>query len=367
MNMKPYQPDKLPLEKLDWRPFIRYIGPANAAIARYDGMLAAVLNPDLLLSPLMVQEAVLSSQIEGTQATVEEVMAFEGAGQSPKEESKRNDIQEIINYRIAMRTAIDEMDKKPVNLNLLHRMHSILLNSVRGRDKARGEFRKTQNYIGKPGTPIEQAKFIPPDPLTVMEHMSNLEKYIHYNEQDALVQVAIIHAQFEMIHPYVDGNGRLGRIIIPLILYGKLVLSSPMFYLSAYLEAYREEYYERLNAISREGDWAGWITFSLKAIIEQAKVNTEKVKSILDLYEVKKSRVSDLTSSKYAIQTVDTLFKMPSFTAPRFIAESKIPKKTAMRILQVLEENKVIEIIVPAVGRTPAWYRFRKLLEIIRI
>jgi Fic family protein len=269
--MRPYQPEKLPLKNLDWAAFVRYIGPANRAIARYDGMLQAVLNPELLLSPLMVQEAVMSSQIEGTQATLEEVMAFEGAGQSPKEESKRNDIQEIINYRSAMRAAIDEMNKRPVNLNLLHKMHYILLDSVRGRDKARGEFRKTQNYIGKPGTPIEQAKFIPPDPLTVMEHMSNLEKYVHYEEQDALVQLAVIHAQFELIHPYVDGNGRLGRIIIPLILYGKKVLSSPMFYLSAYLETHREEYYERLNAISRERDWTGWITFFLKAVIEQAK------------------------------------------------------------------------------------------------
>ena len=360
--MKPYQPDKLPLAKLDWRPFIRYIGPANAAIARYDGMLQAILNPDLLLSPLMVQEAVLSSKIEGTQATLEEVMAFEGAGQSPKEESKRNDIQEIINYRTAMRIAIEEIDKKPVSINLLHKMHYVLLDSVRGRDKARGEFRKIQNYIGKQGTPIEQAKFIPPDPLTVMEHMSNLEKYVHYKEQDTLVQMAIVHAQFEMVHPYVDGNGRLGRIIIPLVLYGKQVLSSPMFYLSAYLESHREEYYERLNAISRKGDWTGWVTFFLKATIEQARINTEKVKSILDLYEVKKRR-----GSEYAIQTVDTLFKVPSFTPTRFIAESKIPKKTAMRILQVLEKNEVIEILIPAVGRTPGWYRFSKLLKIIRV
>ncbi len=365
--MKPYQPDRLPLETLDWRPFIRYIGPANAAIARYDGMLQAVLNPDLLLSPLMVQEAVMSSQIEGTQATLEEVMAFEGAGQSPKEESKRQDIQEIINYRTAMRTAIDEINTRPVNLNLLHQMHFTLLDSVRGRDKTRGEFRRTLNWIGKPGTPIEQAGFIPPDPMTVPEHMSNLEKYVHYEEEDALVQMAIVHAQFELIHPYVDGNGRLGRILIPLVLYGKRVLSSPMFYLSAYLEAHREEYYERLGAISREGDWTGWITFFLKAVIEQAKANTDKVRSILDLYEAKKKRVSELTHSKYAIQTVDTLFKMPSFATTHFIKASGIPKNTAARILQILEQNKVIDNVSDAKGNIPAVYAFRKLLKIVRI
>lgn len=364
--MKPHIPLRLPIEKLDWKPFIRLIGPANAALARYDGILQAVLNPHILLSPLTTQEAVLSSQIEGTQATIEEVFKFEGANEAPKEESRKQDITEIMNYRRAMQYALEELKRKPINLNLLHRLHFILLDSVRGRNKARGEFRKIQNWIGKPGFSMERAIYIPPEPLKVPDYMSNLEKYIHYDEEDRLVQLAIIHAQFEIIHPYCDGNGRLGRMLIPLFLFEKKQLSSPMFYLSAYLEAHRQEYYSRLNAVSADKDWTGWILFFLNAVNEQANVNINKAKAILDLYAAKKEKVPKLTRSRYAIQTVDTLFKMPFFTSTRFIAESKIPKVTAMRILQVLEKNKVLEVIRFASGSMPALYVFRKLIEIVK-
>ena len=312
--MKPAIPLRLPIEKLDWKPFIRFIGPVNAALARYDGILQAILNPEILLSPLTTQEAVLSSQIEGTQATIEEVFKFEGASESPKEESRRQDITEIINYRKAMQYAMKELKQKPIHLNLLHKLHFMLLDSVRGQDKARGEFRKSQNWIGKPGFSIEQATYVPPEASKIMDYMSNLEKYIHYDEEDRLVQLAIIHGQFEMVHPYCDGNGRLGRMLIPLFLFEKKQLSSPMFYLSSYLEAHREEYYNRLNSISSDKDWTGWILFFLRAVNEQANENITKVKAILELYSTKKEKISELTKSRYAIQTVDSLFKMPVFT-----------------------------------------------------
>ena len=365
--MKPHIPLRLPIEKLDWRPFIRFIGPANAALARYDGILQAVIDPQILLSPLTTQEAVLSSKIEGTQATIEEVFKFEGASEEPEEESKRQDIKEIINYRNAIQLAIGELKKKPINLNLLNKLHFILLDSVRGQNKARGEFRKIQNWIGKPGLPIERAIYIPPEPLKVMDYMSNLERYIHYDEDDRLVQLAIIHAQFELIHPYIDGNGRVGRMLIPLFLFEKKQLSSPMFYLSAYLETNRDEYYSRLQTVSREKDWTGWILFFLRAVNQQANDNINKAKSILDLYSAKKDKISALTRSRYAIQMVDTLFKMPAFTATRFIAESKIPKVTAMRNLRILEKNNVLEVVRFASGSMPALYMFRKLVEIVKL
>jgi Fic family protein len=365
--MKPHIPLRLPIEKLDWRPFIRFIGPANAALARYDGILQAVIDPQILLSPLTTQEAVLSSKIEGTQATIEEVFRFEGASEEPEEESKRQDIKEIINYRNAIQFAIGELKKKPINLNLLNKLHFILLDSVRGQNKARGEFRKIQNWIGKPGLPIERAIYIPPEPLKVMDYMSNLERYIHYDEDDRLIQLAIIHAQFELIHPYIDGNGRVGRMLIPLFLFEKKQLSSPMFYLSAYLETNRDEYYSRLQAVSRERDWTGWILFFLRAVNQQANDNINKAKSILDLYSAKKEKISALTRSRYAIQMVDTLFKMPAFTATRFIAESKIPKVTAMRNLRILEKNNVLEVVRFASGSMPALYMFRKLVEIVKL
>jgi Fic family protein len=238
---------------------------------------------------------------------------------------------------------------------------------VRGRDKARGEFRRIQNWIGKHGSTIDNAKYVPPEPMKVPDYMSNLEKYIHLTEDDCLVQLAVVHAQFEIIHPYLDGKGRVGRILIPLFLYEKKMLSSPMFYLSAYLEAHRDEYYSRLQAISRESDWIGWILFFLKAILEQAQINTTKTKAILDLYEVKKEKVSVVTRSQYAIKAVDTLFRTPIFTTTRFIAESKIPKITAMRILRVLEKNKIIEIVRPPGGSMPTVYMFNKLVKIVRV
>jgi Fic family protein len=364
--MNPFIPQTLPIKNLDWQVFIPFIGPASAALARYDGMLQAIINPKVLLSPLTTQEAVLSSQIEGTQATIEEVLAFEGADQKPAEPQKEGDIKEILNYRRAMNYAVEELKNRPINLNLINKVHYILLEDVRGKDKARGQFRKIQNWIGAPGTQMEKAKYIPPKPENVPDSMSNLEKYIHSPEIDMLVQLAIVHAQFEIIHPYIDGNGRVGRIFIPLYLYEKKILSSPMFYLSAYLEAHRAEYYDRLNNITQKNGWTGWILFFLKALIEQAKANTDKAKAVLNLYQVKKEKIAKLTRSQYAIKVVDTLFKNPIFTTPRFIAESAMSKESASRIIGSLYRNQVLSLIRKGSGRQPSVYIFNKLIEIIK-
>lgn len=160
-----------------------------------------------------------------------EVLKFE-AGEEPKEESKRLDIQEIINYRRALAAAVQELKTRPFNLNLLLKLHSILLDSVRGRSKARGQFRKTQNWIGPPGSKLEDAQFVPPRPEVLPEFMDNWEKYYHLDRPDSLVQLAVIHAQFEILHPFLDGNGRLGRLMVPILLFEKEILTRPMFYLS---------------------------------------------------------------------------------------------------------------------------------------
>jgi Fic family protein len=250
--MKPYIPEKLPTKSLDWSLLVRFVGQANSALARFDGILQGIVNPNVLLSPLTTQEAVLSSKIEGTQATLEEVLEYEAA---PREDGKSEDIHEILNYRRAMRMAVDSLKDRPISLNLLKEIQFLLLDSVRGKDKGRGEFRTSQNWIGRPGCKMEEASYVPPPPLQVMEFLDNLEKYVRFDEEDRLVQMAIIHAQFEIIHPFLDGNGRVGRILVPLFLFEKGQLSSPMFYLSTYLEAHREVYYDRLQAISRDGDW----------------------------------------------------------------------------------------------------------------
>jgi Fic family protein len=360
---KPFIPEPLPLKSLDWIRFISLIGQANAELARYDGILQGIINPAVLLSPLATKEAVISSKIEGTQASLEEVLEYEASPDTTTE--KYNDIREIINYREAMKHAVVWLEKKPIILNLIKELHEILLDSVRGRDKGRGRFRIVQNWIGKPGATMEQATYIPPDPNYLMEHLSNFEKYFHFDEKDRLVQLAIVHAQFEIIHPFIDGNGRLGRILIPLFLFEKKILNSPMFYISEYLEAHRDEYYSKLNDVTKEGKWDEWVVFFLEAIIEQAKVNSQKAKAILSLYNRKKERITEVTHSQYVIKVLDTLFAGPIFSTTRFISMSKIPKASAMRLLNMLKKEKIVLTLRGGSGRRPEMLVFKKLMDIV--
>ncbi|MDO8748498.1 MAG: Fic/DOC family N-terminal domain-containing protein [Candidatus Omnitrophota bacterium] len=359
---KPYAPQSLPLDSLDWVRFVSLIGPANAELARYDGILQGILNPRVLLSPLTTNEAVLSSKIEGTQASLQEVLEFEASPDLRTE--KREDILEILNYRKAMQLSVDWLKSKPITLNMIKDVHNTLLDSVRGKDKARGQFRRLQNWIGKPGTPMEEAMYIPPDPMFLMDHLSNFEKYIHFDEKDRLVQLAIVHAQFEIIHPFLDGNGRLGRILIPLFLYEKKALGSPMFYISEYLESHRDEYYARLNAITSDGQWNDWIEFFLKAVLEQAKNNSAKAKAILDLYNAKKDKIMAVTHSQYTVKILDTLFKTPIFNMTDFIKISGIPKASATRILNILKKEEMLAVLHQGRGRSPGVMAFTKLLKI---
>ena len=362
--MNPCIPDLLPIETLKWEKYVRYVGQANAELARFDGILQAIINPAVLLSPLSTKEAVLSSKIEGTQATLEEVLTFEA--KPDLKSDKVDDIYEILNYRKAMAYAIDWLSDRNITLSMLKQTHALLLDSVRGQNKTPGQFRTIQNWIGSQGTPIEEAKFVPPDPLIIISSLENLEKYFTYDEVDPLVQMAIIHAQFEIIHPFLDGNGRLGRMLIPTFLYQKKVISSPMFYISEFLEENREEYALRLNRITLDKDWDGWVLFFLNAIIEQAKRNASKAKSILDLYEKKKKIITDITHSQYAINIVDTLFKMPLFNTSDFVKESKIPTASAKRYINILIEKNILSVIEKGKGRSASILNFNKLFEIIK-
>ncbi len=361
MPLKPFVPDKLPLTKLDWADFVSKIAKANYELARYEGILQGIISPEVMLSPLTTQEAVISSKIEGTQATLEEVLSFEADLKT--DDRKIDDIQEIINYRNATKHAVDWLKKKPITLNMILELHNILMDSVRGRDKGRGRFRKDQNWIGSPGTTIEQATYIPPVPMILMECLDSFEKYIHFEEKDRLVQLAIIHAQFELIHPFKDGNGRLGRILIPLFLYEKSLLSSPVFYISAYLETNRDIYYDRLNAISKEGDWKSWILFFLTAVIEQSKNNSEKAKTIIWLYEKMKREIFQM-STKFSLPALDTLFIKPIFNSSDFIQYSEIPKASAMRLLHELKKKGILIELREAKGRRPSIMCFKELLDI---
>lgn len=364
--MKPFIPQKLPLSGIAWEQLIPLIGKANRAMAHYDGVLYGVPDPVVLLSPLTTQEAVLSSKIEGTQATLGEVFRFE-AGEEPGQESKRLDIGEIMNYRHALRHAEASLTQRPFNLNLLLELHSILLDSVRGRNKGRGQFRKTQNWIGAYGTPIEQAEFVPPDPMQLMEYLDNWEKYYHAERPDPLVQLAIVHAQFEIIHPFLDGNGRLGRILIPLFLFEKGLLSRPMFYLSAYLESHRDKYIARLRTLGQSPDaWNQWIEFFLTALIEQAQENASKARAILDLYEDLKRRVLELTHSQYAVPMLDQLFQRPVFQSSHIqLPVTPKPSRQAIaKLLRVLRDAGILSVIREGRGRRAQGLALAELINL---
>lgn len=360
--MKPYEPNKLPLENLDYQRLFALVGDANAELARYDGLLQGIVNPSVMLSPLTNEEAVLSSKIEGTQATVDEVLEQE-AGMI-KGGQKGKDIQEIINYREALRSAHHYLNERPITLSFVRELHKILLNSVRGQDKTPGEFRKDQNWIGSYGCPIEQAAFVPPNPLQLQDHLEAWQSYMASSDIDLLLQTAVIHAQFELLHPFKDGNGRIGRILIPLFLYQKKKLSQPMFYLSSYLEANREEYYVRLHNISREDDWNAWIAFFLKAITEQAKNNNAKVRAIMGLYESMKNRIHEITHSQYTVHLLDAIFDRPIFETTDFVKRTSIHKPTAMGLLRKLKGADILKEIRPGSGRRSAVLCFPELLNI---
>jgi Fic family protein len=351
----------LPLASLDYRSIISLVGQANAALARYDGLLQGIVNPAVLLSPLTMQEAVLSSKIEGTQATVDEVFEHE-AGQE-YDEAKTQDIQEVVNYRAALMMATEQLSDRSITLGFIREMHAMLMNSVRGRDKSPGEFRVDQNWIGSYGCSIEMATFVPPSPLHLHDFLLNWESYLASNDFDPLVQTAIIHAQFELMHPFKDGNGRIGRLLIPLFLYSKKSLSRPMFYLSGYLEANRDEYYARLQAISKNGDWDGWIIYFLNAIIFQASDNAEKVRHVMHLYDMMKERIRELTHSQYSIQLLDAIFNKPIFQTTDFVTRSGIPKPTAMGLIQTLKQEGILITIREGSGRRAAILAFPELLN----
>lgn len=351
--MKPFVPQVLPIEEVAWEPLIPLIGKANWQLAEYQGVLSTLPNPELMLAPLTTQEAVLSSRIEGTQATIGEVFKFE-AGQEPESEDRAHDIREIINYRLALREAVDELSSRPFNLNLLLRLHSTLLDSVRGRNKTRGSFRTEQNWIGAPGSTIEQAQFIPPAPgESLTNALYNWESYYHMARPDALVQLAIVHAQFEILHPFLDGNGRLGRILIPIFLFEKNLLSQPVFYLSEYLEEHRETYIEQLRMLGHvDGAWNSWIQFFLGGLIRQAQANVSKARKIHQLYEEFKQQILSLTHSQYAVPLLDNMFRQPVFRSSSIAAEPNMPSRPMVwSMLGKLKKANILKTITE--GRGP--------------
>ena len=358
-----YHEGKFPPEnRIDWSAVLPLIGPAVAAVARYDGMLAAIPSPRVLLTPLTMQEAVLSSKIEGTEASMGEVFEFE-AGKEAASPRRRDDIREVINYRNAMRRAEQMLQEIPLCQRVVREAHRVLLSGVRGEGKAPGEYRRIPNWIGQPGCTVEDATFVPIGAELLPAAMDAWERYIHTEVPDKLVQLAVLHAEFESLHPFLDGNGRLGRMLVPLFLSEQGLISQPMFYISAYFEARRAEYYEGLLAVSCDDEWTGWCRFFLKAVHAQAEENLAKARDILDLYDKMKGRVADVTRSQYAIRTLDWIFEHPIFNSARFSADAEIPARTARRLLAKLADHGVLRVLHPSNGRRGTILMFPDLLN----
>lgn len=365
MPIYPHKAEKLPLGNIDWVSFIPFLGQAHDKIAKFDGLLQGIPNPRVLLSPLTTQEAVLSSKIEGTRATLEEVLAYE-ADPSIHEgkEKKQEDIKEILNYRKAMNFAIKKLQKIPLSVSLVKNIHKILLTDARSQTQKLGEFRDWQVFIGKEGTTINEAKFIPPIATDIPDLMANLEKYIHFEEKDPIVQLAIVHAQFEIIHPFGDGNGRVGRMIMPLFLFYKKILSTPMFYLSAYFEKNREQYYSKLADITLKNDWNNWILFFLRAVKEQSEINIEKARTIKMLHDNKRGEIREVTKSQYSGEILDFIFSYPFFNTVQFINKTQINSNTSRDLLKRLVNSKILSVAKRGSGRSPSVYVFPELLRI---
>lgn len=343
---------------------IALVGRANACLSRYDGLLESLVNPGVLLSPLLMKEAELSSRIEGTIATANEV--YQQQAGEEFESEKKADIQEILNYRNTLREAGLIVKEQPVSLHLIRQMHEILMAGVRGKNKNPGKFRDTQNWIGPKGCSIENATYVPPSPLVLHESLENFIEFINVEDctVDPIIQTALVHAQFELIHPFDDGNGRIGRLLIPLFLMKKGCLVSPSLYISQYFEADRDAYIGKLERISSKGDWLGWIQYFLGALIDQAENNLKLVRQIIELYESKKQQISKLLRSDQSIYILDMLFDSPVFVANEVHEKLGIQRQRAAQYIRTLKDAGVIVELRPSSGRRAALLSFESLWDI---
>jgi Fic family protein len=294
-----------------------------------------------------------------------EVLEFEAKGDLPGiTEQKRGDIKEILNYRKALKHAEEMLGQLPLCLRIVKEAHAILLEGVRGEGKSPGDIRKTPNWIGPAGCTIENATYVPVGADKLPGALGAWENYMHAEAPDRLVQLAALHAEFEALHPFLDGNGRLGRMVVPLFMWQTGLIRKPVFYISSFLEANREEYYERLLAVSRDGNWTGWCAFFLKALKAQAEDNLGKAMKILDLYSSMRKTMADITRSPYAANAQDWIFAMPIFKSPDFTKTAGIPFAVASRLLKQFREKGILKPLQEASGTKPAVLVFAQLLNI---
>lgn len=362
----PYHYGKFPPSALDYAALLLPLSRASAALARYDSVLRNLHNKDLLLAPLRRQEAVISSRIEGTITTLDEVLKYE-AEEEPEDDRNmpRPEVMEVYSYARALSHAQKLMDEGlPLCGRLMREAHSRLLFMGRGADKQPGQFKSDQNYIvDRAGKEI---LFVPIAHDRLQSGIAALENFINDDHVEPLLQTAISHAEFEFLHPFKDGNGRVGRMLITLSLWAKGLISAPHFYVSSTIEERRDEYVDRLRLVSAEDRWTDWCVFFLNVIESQAKTNLDTAENIHALYEEMKDRFRRELASQWSLHALDFIFGKPVFQNSAFTANAGIPRQTAARFTKILAERKLLTTIEPGAGRRPAIYAFEPLLRLVR-
>lgn len=299
----------------------RVLSDADRALGELSGVGRSMANPHLLIGPFIRREAVLSSRIEGTQADIRDLYAYE-AGQLalfPGLESQPSeaDIKEVLNYVRATEYGLERVKTLPVSHRLIRELHQRLMEGVRGGKSTPGRFRQSQNWLGPPGCTLKEATYVPPPVPQMNKALDAFEKYLHVKDSyPPLMRLAFIHYQFEAIHPFLDGNGRIGRLLISLLMAHWSLLPLPLLYLSDYFERHGADYYSLLLGVSQRGAWPEWISFFLRGVREQAFASIEKVKQLQDLQEEWRKRLTQVRASTLTLQLADSLFKAPLTTIP---------------------------------------------------
>ena len=367
MTIQPFLPPLLPLcaTEDNWGTYGNSSSLAAAMLGRFSGMMDASAKADLFWLMWMLRESQYSNEIEGTVTTLDEVLENSVGLQIPVE--RREDVQEVFNYRSTMLLGADMLATgTPLSLFLVRTLHGRLLQGTRGADKSPGAWRNVQVHIGKRGTPLTAASYIPPAPEHVPGLLENWIAFIQRTDIDPIVQAAVMHAQFEMIHPFVDGNGRMGRLLISLFLTEKGLLSKPCFYMSAYLQEHREEYYTALGEISRAGCWKRWIRFFITAILERSRANITTLREMTALYEECKKKLHDCTSSGYAINILDYAFENPIFTVPTMAKTLQVSVPALFHLIQKLQQAGFFQCVRKGSGRQAALWSFGHMMDILQ-
>jgi Fic family protein len=329
---------------------------ADAALSELSGLGRHLPNPHLLIAPYVRREAILSSRIEGTRANLSDLLRDE-AREAPQHEDA--DIREVRNYIDALEYGMETLPQLPLSLRLVREMHKRLLAGVRGQNARLGEFRDEQNWIGADKSDIAEAHFVPPPPTEMHEALNKWERFM--NERDMmpeLIQCALIHQQFETIHPFIDGNGRLGRLLIILFLIERGRLSQPLLYLSAYFEAHRQDYYDLLQRVRTDGDWSSWLRFFLDGVTETAQAAVRQAGELMDLRERYREQLHD---KPRALALLDKLFVNPYVTASRAATQLHVSLPVARQAIATLEQQGMLTEIT---GRS--WGRTYVALPILR-